>query len=114
MSYCRWSDENFACDIYAYQSEAGYEIHVASNKITGALPPLPDLQLPYQQWYPLRCEWEEAFDNAERQPIGLPHDGESFTEPDLESFETRLRSLSAMGYRLPDWVFEMIAEEMES
>lgn len=32
MSYCRWSSNNFECDIYAYESKFGYEIHIKNGK----------------------------------------------------------------------------------
>jgi hypothetical protein len=50
---------------------------------------------------------------CDRTPIGLPHDGETFNDPDLESFLTRVQSLRALGYHCPEWVDEVIREEME-
>jgi len=37
MAYCRWSD----CDVYVYQSERGWETHVAANKFADGPIDLP-------------------------------------------------------------------------
>ena len=31
MSYCRWSTDDFACDLYCYESAAEYVTHVKSG-----------------------------------------------------------------------------------
>ena len=32
MSYCRWSCDGFKSDVYVYESDAGYEIHVKGGE----------------------------------------------------------------------------------
>ena len=32
MSYCRWSSMDYDCDLYIYESESGFEIHVARRR----------------------------------------------------------------------------------
>jgi DNA repair photolyase len=32
MSYCRWSSDYFNCDLYCYESNSGYETHVAAYR----------------------------------------------------------------------------------
>ncbi len=34
MSYCRWSDDDFQCDIYAFEDETCFVVHVATNRRT--------------------------------------------------------------------------------
>jgi hypothetical protein len=50
--------------------------------------------------------------NAEREPIGLPLDGEHYIDDSLVEFQGRLISLKEMGYRFPDCLIEEIAEEI--
>lgn len=111
MSYCRWSSDNWKSDIYAYESDYGYEIHVAGNRIVGDVPPvdyMADIETVKRQY----AAYSAFMDGAERVPINLPHAGESFTCGDLEDFAWRLRLLREVGYHVPDYVFEEIAEEI--
>lgn len=110
MAYCRWSSDNWKSDIYAYESDYGYEIYVAGNRIVGDVPEvdyMADIDTVRKQY----AEYKAFMDAAEHVPIDLPHDGESFTCGDLESFEWRLRMLREVGYYIPDYVFEEIAAE---
>lgn len=121
MSYCRWSTDNFKCDIYAYQSDNGYEIHVAANRYVGE-PPKVDYSLitkkdyteedkqEYLRQEKIRRDW---MDKAERKNIELPYAGESFTCPDLETFLEQMIELKTVGYNFPDGVLETIKEEMQ-
>lgn len=111
MSYCRWSSDNFDCDIYAYESVHNcYTIHVARNRITSDVIPL-DFRKPNQE--NIRAH-RESMNNVVHENIGLPFDGQSFDEPDLESFKERLLELRAAGYRFPDYVLEEIDEELKT
>jgi len=113
MSYCRWSSDNWKCDIYAYEHYQGwYQIHIAGNRIIGEVPeysftdPTEKMMADYKKQ-------TDFMENAKREPIGLPHDGDSFQEPDLESFKQRLLELREIGYKFPDYVLETIDEEMK-
>lgn len=91
MSYCRWSSDNFECDLYCYSDvNGGYTTHVAGRRRQG----------------------------DELVAIGLPHDGKTFNDATLEEFKERLLSLRAAGYSFPNYVLETvdaeIAEEAES
>jgi len=118
MSYCRWSSDDFGCDLYCYANvSGGFTTHVASNRVVGEVPKV--------DWTPMykrdgdtnkftaqmnaQSAWLKA---AERRPIGLPHDGESSSDPDLPSFLARLEALRAIGYRFPDNVLDAVREEM--
>lgn len=112
MSYCRWSSDDFKCDLYCYGDvSGGYTTHVAGNRVVGEVPPLPDLDSPkFIEEYKKQSDFMAT---AKREPIGLPHDGETFNDPDLASFLDRLLELKAIGYHVPDWVVSNIREEME-
>ena len=117
MSYCRWSSDDFGCDIYAYQSEFGYEIHVATNRVQGDI---PKIVLPtdfedkeqLQKCVDAHKAQMKFLETCERREIGLPEDGESFMVETLEEFRDKLLQLRQMGYNFPDYVFERIEEEL--
>ena len=58
MSYCRWSSDDFRCDLYIYESAAGFVIHVAANRVEWDPPTSPykleKLQLPHEKARHLR------------------------------------------------------------
>jgi hypothetical protein len=67
---------------------------------------------------PLDPEWGEKHNAvmdflkyAKRAPIGLPHDGETFSDPDLPSFLARLEYLRSVGYSFPDYVLDDVRAE---
>lgn len=102
MSYCRFSTNNFECDLYCYQSDEGYVTHVARIKTRpGTARPVPGETM---DKYLGRLSESTV-------EIGLPFDGVTFTDETLEDFEARLRMLRETGYRFPDSVFDMIREE---
>ena len=118
MSYCRWSSLNYQCDIYAYESEDGYYIHIARLRKMG-----PQRYLPWQEWIDKEISTEEFFDiyekfnkeldNSPNVEIGLPFDGETIRCQDEEDFYDTMAKLKEVGYYFPDNVLDMIAEEME-
>ena len=40
MSYCRRSSDCWKSDIYCYEAEEGYMVHVAAKRIISHVPPL--------------------------------------------------------------------------
>lgn len=113
MSYCRWSSNNFKCDVYCYQSAEGFVTHVASHRVVGDVPKLPDLGEPADAFVKAWKAQSDFVTNAKRTPIGLPHAGESFTDPDMESFLARLVELKKAGYEVPDDVINDVGEEIK-
>lgn len=115
MSYCRWSSNDWDCDLYCYEHVGGYfAIHVAGNRTVGEIPKVPwILDTPNDVWLAARHAQMAFLETAERVNIGLPHDGETFEEPDLESFRSRIVYLRGLGYHCPDGVLEAIDEEIK-
>jgi hypothetical protein len=118
MSYCRWSSMNFMCDIYAYNSEDGITVHVASNRRMGPLPLSPVVQffngeISIEEYKRMDALFAEAFENSVPVPIGLPHDGETFVARTLLQFRDLLLELRTIGYLFPDEVLEYIEMELE-
>jgi len=118
MSYCRWSTDNFGCDLYCYEDVAGgYTTHVAGNRIVGDVPKIGEFPLTWndeeREEYEKRCLAQMRFlQTCERKPIGLPYDGQSFNDSDLESFLERLLHLREVGYKFPDRVIDAVKEEL--
>jgi hypothetical protein len=115
MSYCRWSCDNFKCDLYCYESESGFVTHVASVKIVGTVPHCSLKMLidgTAEEYIAAHKIQSEFIESAEKSPIGLPFDGQTFRDPDILSFRDRLISLREAGYHFPSYVIEQIDEEL--
>lgn len=120
MSYCRWSTDNFRCDVYCYADvSGGYTTHVAGNRLVGQ-PDEPALPEPgsgneaWDGWSTAYNEWLRGIDSCKREAITLPHAGESFNDGTLEEFRDRLKGLRDLGYQIPDFVFAVIEEEIQT
>jgi hypothetical protein len=118
MSYCRWSSDDFQCDIYCYEScSGGWDIHVAANRTIlkeGDLPPyVPFSQENIDAWIARQMRVMEWVDTAERREIGLPHDGQSFNEQSAGDAANRLIMLRAVGYNVPQYAIDDLLEEAQ-
>lgn len=117
MSYCRWSSDDFQCDVYVYESVGGgFVTNVAGMRVV--------FEEPLPQPVPFDKDHLDAFlarhdqvlamvDAATREPIGLPYDGEDFVDPDAGTCADRLEALRRIGYRVPDYAIEALREEAE-
>lgn len=116
MSYCRWSDNDYQCDVYVYaDSRGGYTIHVASNRpiLDEDLPPFVPLdEANIEAWLARNEKLEAWLDRAERRPIGLPYDGESFNVPTASEAADRLEMLKEAGYNVPQYAIDALREEV--
>lgn len=116
MSYCRFSSDDFQSDLYCYEDCAGgFTTHVAGIRYVfkEPLPPviiLNDANM--KEWWERHQKVQSMIDEADRVPIGLPYDAETFNDPDLQSFLDRILYLKSLGYRVPEGVIETIKEEM--
>lgn len=110
MSYCRFSTDDFQCDVYAYEDvRGGWTICVAATRSAPGA-------------------WAHAFDGlgpvisgsdalaavkaVRVDLLNLPSAGERFNEPTLRAFRDRMTALREEGFRFPDNVFEQIDEEI--
>lgn len=120
MAYCRWSSDNFRCELYCYSNVyGGYTTHVAGNKIiTPVIPPLPlsfikkGSKLRSWLWTKIYNLHLFTVRFGLRRNIGLPFDRQSFDDETLEGFRDRLIHLREVGYRFPDYVLEVVNEEI--
>lgn len=114
MSYCRWSSDNWQCDLYCYENTFGsYSTHVAKARYGGEIPVVPDIfKTPLEEWCEAHKKQMDYLKTAKRIPIDLPYAGESFDDPDLPSLLKRIKILKEVGYYIPAWIVPEIEEEI--
>lgn len=115
MSYCRFSSDDFQCDVYVYEDcYGGWTTHVASchRVFREPLPPVIEWSEDNHEAF---CERDtrvmEMVDKAELVPIGLPHDGAFFNDETPGECAERLKELKAMGYLVPQYAIDALLEE---
>jgi len=81
MSYCRFSSDDFQCDVYVYEScHGGFDLHVAGRRHEFK-EPIPE-KIPFDkehqaEWFKRHSKIIRMCDAAEMVDIGLSHDGET-------------------------------------
>lgn len=115
MSYCRWSSDDWKCDLYCYEYvHGGYLTHVADRRLISILPTSPKIEDGnFDEFFRIHREQMKILETAEYEDIDLPYAGETFNDPNLPSFLDRVTSLKELGYHVPDYVIEMIQEEIK-
>lgn len=114
MSYCRWSDNNWKSDIYAYESEVGFVVHVATHRVAGDVPEVPFiLDVGPEEYFEKYKAQMDFLEKAERVPINGPCDGETFCYKTVQELYDGLRELQVDGYVVPEFAFEEIKQELE-
>ena len=115
MSYCRWSCDDFQCDLYVFEHcDGGFVTHVAKRRYVYAepLPPLVPMDSDHvEEWIDRNRKVMAMVQEAESRPIGLPHDGEDFVDATAAECADRLEQLRAMGYRVPQHAIDALREE---
>jgi hypothetical protein len=114
MSYCRWSCDDFRSDVYCYAHVDGtWTTHVAGNKVVGEVPHVPCiLDVPPEEFAAAHKTQMEFLDKAERRPIGLAHDGETFKDAGRQEMIDRLLYLRSIGYHVPEHALERLRDEI--
>lgn len=116
MSYCRFSTDDFQCDVYVYADVAGgYTTHVAVNRVVFAHPLPPPVPMQEVDAFLARHRQMMALiDTSPREPILLEHAGERFNDDTAAECAARLTHLRALGYRVPDGVIEALRETADT
>jgi len=117
MSYCRWSCMDGLCDVYAYESDEGYQVHLSSKRIMGPQPYVPYLefskdQVTSEEFFEAYQLYMKALENSAYVNNNLPYGMESCCCESLEHFLSKMLELREVGYLFPDYVIETIIEEM--
>lgn len=110
MSFARFSSDDWKSDVYVYESDSGFEIHVATNRITSHVPPLLSMDDP--KWFDAYQEQMQAVGNAAHEPINGPFDGEHFSHVSAQGAIDTLKEIIEAGYHVPDWVIPELEEEV--
>lgn len=118
MSYCRWSTDDFQCDLYVYESVGDFwSTNVAYRRYVFSEPLPPQVELDgnnVTEWYARYQKVMNRLHETELVVIDLPHAGESFADDTPGECADRLESLKQLGYRFPDDVIaELRQEEFE-
>ncbi len=115
MSYCRWSTDDFQSDVYVYESDWGFVIHVASARrvFNEPLPPQVDLHEDIDGWLKRHNKVTQMCETATMVPLELEGAGETYTYRDPREAATKLRELKAAGFYVPEGVPEELEAEGE-
>lgn len=121
MSYCRWSSDSFRCDVYVYESEQGFETHVArtrvilpANVVAPSVLSLVDGTLSPEQFCAANNAFHEALDAAPKVAIEHPEAGASFVHDTPGECADNLSRLAVEGFRIPAGVIDALrAEQVE-
>lgn len=109
MSYCRWSSDCWKSDIYCYEAETGYMVHIAAKRVVSYIPPLnctsPEALLKSYQ------EQMKHLEIAERKNIGLCHDGTTHSFDTPKETAEFLVYLKEQGYNVPYYAIYTLLEE---
>jgi hypothetical protein len=122
MAYCRFSTNDFQCDVYVYESNpGGWAIHIASRRVIYT-EPLPD-RIPFDatdvdafvaKQFARDVAVDAIRERSEWESIKLPYAGTTIYEPSAGDAALRLIALRDMGYRVPDYaITELIEEQAE-
>lgn len=117
MSYCRFSDDNFRCDFYAYEGADGYHLHLAASRITVELPSSPytpaALEMPPEEFAEAAKKHHEAVMNAPRESIELEDAGESLRFDRLQDMRNAIQGYIQAGFQAPKWLIPSLDEEIQ-
>jgi hypothetical protein len=115
MSYCRWSSDDFQCDVYVYEDCAGgFTTHVAGRRhvFKEPLPPVVPMDEKLKDEYFERYEKvNKMLDEANLVDIELPYAGESFNDDTAGECADRLEELRDIGYIVPQYAIDALREE---
>jgi hypothetical protein len=112
MSYCRWSSDDFRCDVYCYCDGSGWRIYVAGRRHV-PVEPLPDPapEGDTDAWVERMVRVSQMIQDATLVDIGGPLDGESYHEPTPGDAADRLEEIRAAGYIVPQYAIDELRAE---
>jgi len=112
MSYCRWSSDDFQCDVYVYASDRGWTTHVAGRRhvFTEPLPVVVE-DASAREMFKRHEIVSEMVERAELVDIGLAHDGETFDDDTPGECADRLEYLRSCGYNIPQYAIDELRDE---
>ena len=117
MSYCRWSSDDWMCDVYVYEAEDGFTIHVAGSKYVTEIPKVPSMphngtEEQWADWFQKYNHQMEVVKNAKMEKIGGPYDGQDFIFITIQEAYNKLKDIKEHGYNVPQFVFDNMQDEI--
>lgn len=115
MSYCRFSTNDFQCDVYLYEDVmGGFTTHLAAIRVEYQEPLPEPMSLDadnVEAWLARHRKVMEMHKTAKKVRIDLPMAGETFNDETALDLLDRLLELRSIGYRFPLSVIEAVREE---
>jgi hypothetical protein len=121
MSYCRWSSDDFQCDVYVYEDVAGcWTTHIASRRrhipddVLASFPVVDEND--FMSWHVRHravMDWlSETKDHAQLITLDhMPSSGETFHDDTPGECADRLEALRAEGFNVPQYAIDSLREE---
>ncbi len=120
MSYCRFSTDDFQCDLYIYECVTGqWMIHVAGRKVVykESLPESVKLDAASEEswkaWLERKKKVDEIRERSELVAIGLPYDGQTIAVDSPGECADAVEMLLALGYRAPKGIVGELRDEQK-
>ena len=114
MSYCRWSSDDYQCDVYVYEHvEGGFDTHIAGYryKFSEPLPPPINIRDDPEAWYARHQAVLAMTRGADMVPIDLPLAGAKFCHDTAEECAEWLEELRKIGFIVPQYAIDALREE---
>ena len=90
-----------------------HKVMLLMSPVVGDVPPIPFFfDVPQKEFFEAVRAQNEFVASAEREPIGLKHDGVMFIDRTPDEMIDRLLSLAREGYFVPVSAIEALSEEI--
>lgn len=114
MSFCRFSTNDFQCDLYCYEDcNGGFTTHIAKRRpiFTEPLPePVEFKEGKVAAWMVRHNKVMEMVMSCEFVTIDLPYSGQRFNDATVKEFCDRLIELRSIGYIFPFHIIDELSE----
>jgi hypothetical protein len=114
MSYCRWSSDDFQCDIYCYaHCDGGFRIHVANRRYVFKEPLPAEISFSDNAtaWAEREMKVQEMVHNASLEKIDLPCAGEDYHVATAREAAAHLERLRGLGFRVPQYAIDSLLQD---
>lgn len=126
MSYCRWSSDDFQCDVYVYADVyGGWTIHVASRRrdwVKACMtlpPPVPFSKENMTAWIERHHVMQKFLDDPRWDEdtfegwvdVPAPHAGETYNLGSAGECADLLEEIRASGCNVPQYAIDELREE---
>lgn len=117
MSYCRWSSDDYQCDVYVYQCcDGGYATHVAGLRYVFSEPLPPPIEFDEGNvlpWVERQQAVSAIVGRSSSSAIDLPEAGSNFFHETPGECADNLERLRALGYRVPQSAIDELREDQQ-